>query len=160
MTRPTKHAAFAWLMVGAALALLAGCSLTAPPPPPGSGLPPAPVPAPDPATRQPPSGETYVQVSSLNLRQCPARDCRIVTVLRQGQKVGMVGEQAGWAEVELGDGRRGWVAARYLGPTPNRGPSSGGQRLEPAETPAKPPALREEFAAPSAPPPPQEEFAR
>lgn len=137
--------------------MMTGCSLTMPPPQPVDSPARPPHPAAEPAARAPLPRAVYVQVSSLNLRQCPSRDCRIVTVLHQRQKLDLLAEQAGWAQVELGDGRKGWVAARYLGPTPagvqppNK-PVGGG--------PDEAPALQEEFAAPTAPPPLQEEFAR
>lgn len=128
----------------AALAAVAGCSLTqpAPPPPPRAATPP-------PVTLPPAASEAFVQVGSLNLRQCPTRECRIIALLHKGQGVRVLSQRSGWAEVALPDGRQGWLAAGYLGASPAVSGQGQGPRVP-----------REEFAAPEPPAAPQEEFAR
>ncbi len=112
------------------------------------------------------TGETaYVQAANLNLRRCPEPKCRILAVLPQGQAVRVWGRQAGWCQVELADGRQGWLAARYLAGQPSS-PAQGGRQA----AGAAPPVVKEEFAGPEAggdaalpagtPPVVREEFSR
>lgn len=57
-----------------------------------------------------------VNVSSLNLRTGPDVSYTAVAYLVQGQRIKLVGRNytATWAQVELENGYRGWVSARYL----------------------------------------------
>ncbi len=57
--------------------------------------------------------------SSVNMRAGPGREFPIVTWLRQGQRVNVVGCMAGrpWCDVAWGR-RRGWVHRTYLGGMP------------------------------------------
>lgn len=99
----------------------------------------------------------YVNVGALNLRSCPGVQCRIIRVLKQGEKGVVVRESAGWAEIII-DGRNGvsgWVAGQYLSEQPvakQRPARKTGQQA--VQTPALP---AEEFAAPAAEPPMPEE---
>ena len=148
--------ALAWALAPL-LALAAGCApligVTPPPPPLPRAYPPS-------AAQPLPASGAMVRsrVASLNLRQCPGRQCRIIGVLHPGQELGLIGQEGGWAQVRTSDGRQGWVAARYLGPADQAAPA--GAATPGAQAPAGPPAPREEFAQPSAPPQPREEFAR
>lgn len=152
-----------------ALLLATGCAPQAPPPP----TPPPPLAAPAPAPPPPPvveTGQAFVRAAGLNLRQCPGKHCRVLVVLAQGQPVRVVEQQGAWCQVELEDGRRGWVDVHYLSgqfPRPKRV-----RRAAPAApaAPPGPPQVHEEFAAPepppegapatAAPPEPREEFTR
>ena len=65
--------------------------------------------------------EARVNVSSLNLRTGPHVSYTAVAYLMDGERVKLVGRnRAGtWAQVELYNGYRGWVNARYLQPGAN-----------------------------------------
>ncbi len=65
--------------------------------------------------------EARVNVSSLNLRTGPHVSYTAVAYLMDGERVKLVGRnRAGtWAQVELYNGYRGWVNARYLQPGVN-----------------------------------------
>ncbi len=60
-----------------------------------------------------------VNVSSLNLRSGPHASYTAVAYLVEDQRVLMVGRNRGatWAQIELPNGYRGWVNARYLNAT-------------------------------------------
>lgn len=61
-------------------------------------------------------GAGSVIPSSLNIRSGPHVSYSSVAYLVQGQRVALVGRNAGanWAQIELPNGFRGWVNARYL----------------------------------------------
>lgn len=65
--------------------------------------------------------EARVNVSSLNLRTGPHVSYTAVAYLMDGERVRLVGRNraATWAQVELYNGYRGWVNARYLRPGVN-----------------------------------------
>ena len=65
------------------------------------------------------NGAADVTASSLNLRTGPHVSYSAVAYLMQGQRVALVGRnaRATWAQIELPNGYRGWVNARYLQPT-------------------------------------------
>ncbi len=65
--------------------------------------------------------EARVNVSSLNLRTGPHVSYTAVAYLMDGEQVRLVGRNraATWAQVELYNGYRGWVNARYLRPGVN-----------------------------------------
>ncbi len=71
-----------------------------------------------PAIAPAPSIEARVNVSSLNLRTGPHVSYTAVAYLMDGEQVKLVGRNraATWAQVELYNGYRGWVNARYLQP--------------------------------------------
>ena len=62
--------------------------------------------------------EARVNVGSLNLRTGPHVSYTAVAYLMDGERVRLVGRnRAGtWAQIELYNGYRGWVNARYLQP--------------------------------------------
>lgn len=56
-----------------------------------------------------------VSTSQLNIRQKPDKTAKLVTTLRKGDKVTLLGEPAnGWVQVELADGRKGYAWYAYL----------------------------------------------
>jgi uncharacterized protein YraI len=65
-----------------------------------------------------PYGEARVNVSSLNVRTGPHVSYTAVAYLVGGERVRLVGRNraATWAQIELYNGYRGWVNARYLQP--------------------------------------------
>ncbi|MEZ4517141.1 MAG: SH3 domain-containing protein [Chloroflexota bacterium] len=62
------------------------------------------------------TGQGDVIASSLNLRTGPHVSYSAVAYLMEGQRIALVGRNASatWAQVELPNGYRGWVNARYL----------------------------------------------
>jgi SH3 domain protein len=72
-----------------------------------------------PTTAQP-ATTVYVSDTTLeaNLRSGTSQENRIIGMLRPGTKLTLTGEQDGWAEVTLEDGRTGWILTRYLSERP------------------------------------------
>lgn len=67
---------------------------------------------------QPTETEDIVKVSmktttGVNLRKEPNTSCDVLTVLTEGTRVEMIGEEAGWAMVEY-QGQTGYVSLDYL----------------------------------------------
>ena len=62
----------------------------------------------------------YVSDTTLeaNLRTGTQKQNRIIALLRPGEKLELLSEQDGWAEVTLADGRTGWILRRYLSERP------------------------------------------
>ena len=53
-----------------------------------------------------------------NLRTGTQQENRIIALLRPGTQLEVLGEEDGWAEVTLADGRTGWILRRYLSERP------------------------------------------
>jgi SH3 domain protein len=53
-----------------------------------------------------------------NLRTGTQKENRIIALLRPGTELEVTGEEDGWAEVTLADGRTGWILKRYLSERP------------------------------------------
>lgn len=53
-----------------------------------------------------------------NLRTGTQKENRIIALLRPGTELEVIGEEDGWAEVTLTDGRTGWILKRYLSERP------------------------------------------
>ena len=53
-----------------------------------------------------------------NLRTGTQKENRIIALLRPGTQLEVLREEAGWAEVNLADGRTGWILKRYLSERP------------------------------------------
>jgi len=72
-----------------------------------------------PANAQP-ATTVYVSDTTLeaNLRSGTSQENRIIGMLRPGTKLTLLGEEDGWAEVTLEDGRTGWILRRYLSERP------------------------------------------
>jgi SH3 domain protein len=71
-------------------------------------------------TNAQPATTLYVSDTTLeaNLRSGTSQENRIIGMLRPGTKLTLTGEQDGWAEVTLEDGRTGWILRRYLSERP------------------------------------------
>ena len=71
-------------------------------------------------TNAQPATTFYVSDTTLeaNLRSGTSQENRIIGMLRPGTKLTLTGEQDGWAEVTLEDGRTGWILRRYLSERP------------------------------------------
>ena len=71
-------------------------------------------------TNAQPDTTLYVSDTTLeaNLRSGTSQENRIIGMLRPGTKLTLTGEQDGWAEVTLEDGRTGWILRRYLSERP------------------------------------------
>jgi hypothetical protein len=90
-------------------ALLLSCFGELSPPPPAPTLS-SPIP-PTPVVR-------YVTASSLNLRAAGAADAPRLGILSINSPVLVLNPGAIWAEVEVGNGAKGWVDAKYLSDSP------------------------------------------
>jgi len=55
-----------------------------------------------------------VTASKLNVRQGPSTNYSIIHVLWNGNKVKVIGESGDWIEIQLSDGRIGWVSRAYI----------------------------------------------
>lgn len=60
----------------------------------------------------------YVTVRALNVRSCPATHCHVKDVLYQGDMARLIRYKGSWAKIQLLNGYRGWVSARYLSSRP------------------------------------------
>lgn len=67
-----------------------------------------------------PTTTVYVSDTNLeaNLRTGTSQQNRIIGMLKAGTKLTLLGEEDGWAEVTLEDGRTGWILKRYLSERP------------------------------------------
>jgi uncharacterized protein YgiM (DUF1202 family) len=87
---------------------------TAPPPTPTktttTASPPSSPPPKTPEVNQPPAARTTeIALASVNLRQGPSMNDKIIRVLKKGTKLTVLEEKAGWLRVRLEDGTEGWV---------------------------------------------------
>ncbi len=60
----------------------------------------------------------FVTTTALNYRDAPSVEARRLGTLVPGARLRVVGRDAGWAEVRLGDGRLAYVASDFLEPAP------------------------------------------
>ncbi len=61
----------------------------------------------------------YVDVTVLNLRECPGAECRILRVLEQGDSGLVLGEESGWVKMLIDHSdAQGWVEDKYLSAQP------------------------------------------
>ena len=89
-------------------------------PPPAAGSAPAESAAqPDPLRNQPASlpadDVVFVQKPRVNIRSAPGTHGRIVGSASEGDQFKVVGRSGTWVQVE-GDGRKGWISGRLVGP--------------------------------------------
>jgi hypothetical protein len=95
-------------LLGAALVVLAGCRAAAPPAP---VLPPPAVTETAPAAAEPVT--VTVIARTLNVRSAPGTDATIVSRVRRGDRLEVVGERGEWLEIRTGAPLAGWVHRRY-----------------------------------------------
>jgi uncharacterized protein YraI len=57
---------------------------------------------------------TAFATSNVNVRSCGSTDCRVVDVLRRGDRVDVDFCRGSWCAIENFNGRDGWVSASYL----------------------------------------------
>ncbi len=69
----------------------------------------SPPPKPPEASQPPAQRSTEIVLAFVNLRQGPAMDSKIISVLKKGTKLTVLEEKAGWLRVRLEDGTEGWV---------------------------------------------------
>jgi uncharacterized protein YraI len=60
------------------------------------------------------AGPVEVTPSALNVRWGPSTSYGVLAVVYRGDRLDELRREGSWAEVELRDGRRGWVAARFV----------------------------------------------
>ncbi len=63
-----------------------------------------------------PKPTLFVTTAALNYRDGPSVDARRLGTLVPGARLRVLGEDAGWAEVRLSDGRQAYVATEFLEP--------------------------------------------
>jgi uncharacterized protein YgiM (DUF1202 family) len=74
--------------------------------PPSSSPPPPKTPE---VSQSPAQRMTEIVLASVNLREGPSMDSKIISVLKKGAKLIVLEEKAGWLRVRLEDGKEGWV---------------------------------------------------
>lgn len=78
------------------------------------------------------SGQVLLTGSYVNIRTGPGLDFDIITALPRGTTLKLLGEAAGWYQVQLDDGRQGWASSTYAQPVgDNNPPGNGGGNNEP-----------------------------
>jgi uncharacterized protein YgiM (DUF1202 family) len=60
----------------------------------------------------------YVTTAAVNYRTGPSLDARRLGTFVPGARLSVIGENDGWAEVRLRDGREVFVASAFLDPAP------------------------------------------
>ena len=60
------------------------------------------------------SGYYVVNVSALNMRKGPGISYGVICVLKRNTKVKVIERREQWGYIETDDGKRGWVALRYM----------------------------------------------
>ncbi len=76
---------------------------------------------PDPEPSRPtrePKPVLFVTTTALNYRDGPSVDAHRLGILVPGARLQVLGQDAGWAEVRLGDGQQAYVASEFLEPAP------------------------------------------
>jgi hypothetical protein len=68
-------------------------------------------------------GTRMVATISVNVRDRPSNDSRVIGTLRDGASVAVLGSQQGWMQIADGTGQSGWVYGRYLRPA-NQAPGN------------------------------------
>jgi len=106
-----------------------------------------------PGTKSKPMPPSYVNISSLALRDAPRPNANVLTTLNFNDQVEMLGVgTSGWAQVrDLRSSMVGWVPPRYLSSAPSSYPKSSRRRRAPAPKAAP----KEEEAPTEAPAPPR-----
>lgn len=61
-----------------------------------------------------PTNVAVIAVDVANVRSGPSIDSSVMTQLKYGTQVPLLGQQADWYKVKLPDGREGWVAAGWI----------------------------------------------
>jgi len=74
--------------------------------PPSSSPPPPKIPE---VSQSPDQRRTEIVLASVNLREGPGMNFKIISVLKKGTKLTVLEEKAGWLRVRLEDGKEGWV---------------------------------------------------
>lgn len=62
------------------------------------------------------TGRLYRSLQDVNVRQGPGNDEPRIATLGRGATVRVLGERLGWLELQMADGRRGYVYRRWLEP--------------------------------------------
>jgi len=88
----------------------------------------------------------YVNADALHLRSCPGVQCRIIRVLKQGERGVVVRESSGWTEIAISgpNPATGWVATSYLSSRPVAEKKRSSKRVK--KDPSPPPLPAEELA--------------
>jgi SH3 domain protein len=61
------------------------------------------------------SQTAYVsEVVQITLRRGPGADYKVITMLSSGQQIDVLNTEGNWAQVQLPDGKQGWVLSRFV----------------------------------------------
>jgi hypothetical protein len=72
----------------------------------------------------------FVTTTAVNYREAPSIDARVLGTLASGARLRVLGQDRGWAQVRLGDGRPAYVATEFLEPAA-RSPEPAGAASSP-----------------------------
>jgi uncharacterized protein YgiM (DUF1202 family) len=56
----------------------------------------------------------YVKATALNVRDGGSPDAAILTTVQRGEKLTVLSDAGDWLQVELANGKRGWVSAQHV----------------------------------------------
>src|SRR5215208_1335379 len=59
-------------------------------------------------------GSVYVTASVLNVREDSTATSTIVTTVKRGDQLTLLGEQRGWSKVKVASGEVGWVSSQHI----------------------------------------------
>jgi uncharacterized protein YgiM (DUF1202 family) len=91
--------------------LLIVCACAAPPVP---TAPPEAAPPPPPVAEEAVIGTVQVNASALNVRSEPSTDAEVLAQVKRGTRLDVLAADESWTRVRLADGRKGWVASRFV----------------------------------------------
>ncbi len=59
-------------------------------------------------------GQIFVIAVSANIRSGPGTEYRIIGSVKKGERLAVLGEEGDWYNVELADGKRGWIHKKLI----------------------------------------------
>ncbi len=108
-----------------------------PPAEPPAAPPPKPPPAPPPAPEKPKPAPalalrvTHVEWSSVNLREGPGMNYKVVGSAKKGMSMGVLEDKGQWLRVRLDDGKEAWIYKAATLPASKPPPSSASPKPKP-----------------------------
>ena len=69
-------------------------------------------PAPEPVT--PPSQMVSVTASAVNIRSGPGMKNKVITTVKEGDELELLGESGSWLNVKLSNGMEGWIYKKLV----------------------------------------------
>jgi uncharacterized protein YgiM (DUF1202 family) len=105
-------------------------------------------PAPSPGA-SPKGTVLFVTSDKVNLRACPAANCKVIAVLKRGDEVIKIGQDDAWVNVRAKAlDREGWVSSKMVGKKPRKksSPEISEEWSPQGKAKKESPALKEEFS--------------